>query len=156
MDVKITVNPTMNRPDYIWTWESCEAFLNTAEGLIATPINTESGEEIAERIADIIALYPASANVVASLKWYNESAYRSEFERIAKYIKDGKADAVTAPLQVPSILKEYIKSRTANEQAMLVRGERVNSMLTHAVEGLRSVLSKVKEDRKMSNYAQQV
>jgi hypothetical protein len=145
-----------NKPDYIWTWESCAAFLDTAEGLIATPINTESGEEIAERIADIIALYPASANVVASLKWYNESAYRSEFERIAKYIKDGKADAVTAPLQVPSILKEYIKSRTANEQAMLVRGERVNSMLTHAMEGLRSVLSKIKEDRRVSSYAGQV
>jgi hypothetical protein len=146
----------MNKPEYVWTFDSCLSFLDTAEGLISAPINTESGEEIADRITDIIALYPASANVVASLKWYNESAYRSEFERIAKYIKDGKADAVTAPLQVPSILKEYIKSRTANEQAMLVRGERVNSMLTHAMEGLRSVLSKIKEDRRVSSYAGQV
>lgn len=146
----------MNKPDYIWTQESCKAFLSTAEGLIATPINTESGEEIAERIADIIALYPASANVLASLKWYAETAYRTEFERIAKYIKEGKADAVTAPLQVPSILKDYIKSRTAAEQAMLLRADRVNSMLTHAMEGLRSVLSKIKEDRRVSSYAGQV
>lgn len=144
------------KPDWIWNIADCLTFLETAEGVIASPINTENGEEIAATIGDLIAMYPASSNVVASMKYHNEANYRKQYEAIAKHLKEGKASTDTLPLTVPSVLKDYIKSRTADTQALLVRAERINAAITHAIEGLRSVLSKVKEDRKMSNYAQQV
>jgi len=144
------------KPDWIWNIDSCLTFLETAEGLIASPINTENGEELAAAIGDLIAMYPSSSSVVASMKYHNESNYRKQYEGIARHLKEGKASTDTLPLTVPSVLKDYIKSRTADTQALLVRAERINAAITHAIEGLRSVLSKVKEDRKMSNYAQQV
>jgi hypothetical protein len=144
------------KPEWIWNIDSCLTFLETAEGLIASPINTENGEELAAAIGDLIAMYPSSSSVVASMKYHNESNYRKQYEGIARHLKEGKASTDTLPLTVPSVLKDYIKSRTADTQALLVRAERINAAITHAIEGLRSVLSKVKEDRKMSNYAQQV
>jgi len=144
------------KPDWIWNIDSCLTFLETAEGLIASPINTENGEELAAAIGDLIAMYPSSSSVVASMKYHNEANYRKQYEGIARHLKEGKASTDTLPLTVPSVLRDYIKSRTADTQALLVRAERINAAITHAIEGLRSVLSKVKEDRKMSNYAQQV
>jgi len=144
------------KPDHIWPINECQQVLEQIEQILTAKVDSSNGDAIAQTIGDLIAFYPSSSDVVSSLKWHQETAYRKEFEHIANYLKQGKGKAETAPLQVPSILKDYIKSRTADTQALLVKAERINAAITHSIEGLRSILSKLKEERKISSYQQHI
>lgn len=135
-----------NRPEIIWDIAACIEFMDQADALISTPINTESGEEVAARIAEIITMYASSANVMASCKWYEQAAYKYEYHLHAKGLKERGRNNQFSELTAPSILKDYFKSRTAIFQALYIRAERTNSMLTHAMEGARSLLSRLKQE----------
>lgn len=141
-----------NRPEWIWSIEQAFTFLDEADEALARPVNTENGEEVADRLAELIAMFPASCNVVAACKWYEQAAYKQEFHLYADELKSRAGDTYKH-LTAPSVLRDYLKSRTAEMQALYTRAERTNAAITHAMEGLRSILSKIKEDRKISNYA---
>lgn len=144
------------KPDHIWPVNECQQVLEQIDEILTARVDSSNGDAIAQTIGDLIAFYASSSDVVSSLKWHQETAYRREFEIIAKYLKEGNAKAETLPLQVPSILKDYIKSRTADTQALLVKAERSNAAITHSIEGLRSILSKLKEERKINSYQHNV
>jgi hypothetical protein len=146
------MNTPTNRPEWIWSIESVFEFLNQADEALALPINTDQGEEVADRLAELIALFPASCNVVAACKWYEQAAYKQEFHMYAEELKSRAGDTYKH-LTAPSVLRDYLKSRTAEFQALYTRAERTNAAITHSMEGLRSILSKIKEDRRISNYA---
>jgi hypothetical protein len=146
------MNEAPNRPEWLWSLESVFQFLEQADEAIALPINTENGEEVAERLAELIAMFPASCNVVAACKWYEQAAYKQEFHMYAEELKS-RAGETFRHLTAASVLRDYLKSRTAEVQALYTRAERTNAAITHAMEGLRSILSKIKEDKKISNYA---
>jgi len=139
-----------NKPEYIWEVDDIANFVRESESFLMTQINTEDGEEIAWRIAECINLIPAMNNALASAKWHTDTAYRHEWEKIqAIYATD-----TPTPLYAASVLKDYIKSRTAEAQALLLRAEKLSSGVVHALDGLRSILSKLKEDRRASSYGQ--
>ena len=139
-------------PEWIWSIESVFEFLAMADELIARPIDTDDGDGLANRIAELTALFPASYNTLAACKWYEQSAYKYEVHLYADELKQ-RAGEVHKPLVAPSILRDYLKSRTAELQALYERADRTNAALTHTIEGMRSILSKVKEDRRHAAFA---
>lgn len=139
-----------NKPEYIWEISDIMDFIQQSESFLMTQINTDDGDEIAWRIAECINLIPAMNNALASAKWHTDTAYRAEWEHVqAIYTTDNPT-----PLYAASVLKDYIKSRTAEAQALLLRAEKLSSGVIHALDGLRSILSKLKEDRRASSYGQ--
>jgi len=146
------MNTPTNRPEWLWDIAAVFEFLNQADEALALPINTDQGEEVADRLAELIALFPASCNVVAACKWYEQAAYKQEFHMYAEELKSRAGDTYKH-LTAPSVLRDYLKSRTAEFQALYTRAERTNAAITHSMEGLRSILSKLKVDKQIENYA---
>lgn len=145
-----------NRPSFIWQMENILQFVKETQDFFSQEIDTDNGDEIAYRIAWCISSLSASTNAVASAKWYAQAAYRMEYENIAKEMVERAKNKGVRDLVPPSILKDYITSRTAEFIAVQAMTERINATITHSMEGLRSILSKLKEDKKASTYAGQL
>jgi hypothetical protein len=146
------MNTPTNRPEWIWSIESVFEFLNQADEALALPINTDSGEEVADRIAEFVNMFSASANVMAACKWYEQAAIEQVYREEALKMKD-RAGETYKSFVSPSVLNKYIAARTAEFQALYTRAERTNAAITHSMEGLRSILSKLKVDKQIENYA---
>ena len=145
------MNQPINRPEYIWAIQDIVDFAQETESFLTSEINVDDGDEIAGRIAMCINTIPSLNNALASAKWYAEAAYKMEYEDVwSRMITDDAPRAMLAA----SVLKDYIKSRTSEFQALLLRLEKLNSGTIHTLEGLRSILSKIKEDRRAASYGQ--
>lgn len=140
-----------NRPEYIWAIQDVIAFAQETESFLTSEINVDDPDEIAGRIAMCINTIPSANNALAAAKWYTEAAYKMEYEAVWNKLT---TDDVARPMLAASVLKDYIRSRTAEFIAVLTRVEKLSSGLIHTLEGLRSILSKLKEDRRASSYGQ--
>ena len=142
------------QPRGIWPMESIYNFQDQLESFLGVTIGADNPEEIADRMAALLVFYPSSAMALASAKYWQAYTYRTEYNTAYKrttQIDPGEAKAFFTP----SILKEYINSRTAEYMALVTRCERGNSAITHTLDALRSILSHLKEERKIQNYAGQ-
>jgi hypothetical protein len=148
------VNEPANRPEYIWSIESIFAFFDQFDELASTPLNTDDGTAVSDRIADFLQLFPASVNVNASAVWYREAAYKDQFDLMADNIKKAKAEKLPIEgMASASVVGQYIKSRCAEFAAMAERASRTNAAITHSLDALRSLLSNIKTDKQISQYA---
>ena len=144
-----------NCPQWIWGIDQVFEVLEYTEDFLCARVNTESGEAIAAKLEECISLYASSANVLAACRWYMDAAFRQEVHLYADELKSRAGDTFK-PLVAPSILNAYLKSRCAEWSALYTRAERQNAGLTHSMEGLRSLLSKLKEDKRIQNFAGQM
>jgi hypothetical protein len=143
------------QPRGIWPMESIYEFQEQLEGFLGVTVGADNPEEIVDRMAALLVFYPSSAMALASAKYWQAYKYRNEYN--AAYKRSTQVDPGQGkPFLTPSILKEYISSRTAEEMALVTRCERGNSAITHTLDALRSILSHLKEERKIQNYAGQV
>lgn len=147
------MNEPSNRPEYIWSIESIFAFFEQFDELASTPLNTDDGNAVSDRIADFLQLYPASVNVNASAVWYRDAAYKQEYHRIADGMKERANKTELQNLTSASVLREYIRSRCMEFNAMHERATRVNAAIAHSLDALRSLLSNIKTDKQISQYA---
>lgn len=113
---------------------------------MSAKINTDDGEAIAGMIADLLALFSSSTNVCASANWYYEAAMRAEYEHVVTAIKTKEIPPELKPLTAPSVISKYISARCADFLYIRSKSERVNASITHTLDALRSVLSKLKTD----------
>lgn len=145
--------PPTIRPDYVWTIEQIFDFFEQVDGVLSVKSSTTAGEAVADQIADLLMLYPASTNVLASAKWYANEAYRHEYNKVVEALKSAEQPKELKGALSPLAIKEYIKSRTADFIYILERADRCNAAITHSLDALRSVLSNLKAERQISNYA---
>lgn len=145
--------PPTARPDYVWTIEQMFDFFEQIDGVMAVKASTTDGNAVADHIADLLMLFPSSTNVVASAKWYANEAYRHEYNKVTEALKANEQPKELRGVLSPLAIKEYIKSRTSDFIYIADRADRCNAAITHSLDALRSVLSNLKAERQISNYA---
>lgn len=112
--------------------------LTTIESIIDVAVNPENGEAISMKLSELVALQSTSSYSVAlAEKLYNVRMGRA-------LASMGQMSATDKKLTLSGIL--------ADEQYWKTYSERLNAGLTHAIDGLRSMLSFIKEERKNSGY----
>ena len=55
--------------------------------------------------------------------------------------------------KTPSVINALASARCAELNALLVYCERLNAAITHSIDGLRSILSNLKEERRAKGFA---
>jgi hypothetical protein len=110
--------------------------------IIAIDIPKESPADVMDHIGTLAALLATSSYVVAASE---------------KYYKLKVADLLMEPkfAAYPSMEKKMICEGKASEELELMRlTERQNKAITHKIDGLRSIISYIKEDNRISQYSQ--
>lgn len=141
------------KPQFIWEKEQILSFLDQADRLLEITLNGDNPEEVIDRMAHIITLFPSSSNAVASAKWWREHQYKIEYKQVyERYVRAEQPDHSRTFVSA-SILKDYINARVGEWTSIVSRAERQNAAITHSLDALRSILSSLKEERKISNYS---
>lgn len=122
--------------------DTLESIIETIDGIISIEIDANNGNQISERIGICAALLSTSAHSVA----------------VAQEIYDERLGEVLATLPPMSATdkKLILAGRLSKESFWVKSAERQNAALVHALDGYRSMLSYLKEEMKMSNYAPQI
>lgn len=149
---EITFPTNIQRPEWIAPLSDVLRFVVSVQTLIETPYQ-DNGEAVMNRISDLLSLYPQSANAIASAKWHRDTVLKDVIESMLKKASENDADAIRA-FKTPSVIKQLAEARTAELNSLLVLTERLNSTITHSLDALRSVLSNLKEERRVQGYAQ--
>lgn len=132
-------------PDFVIKVEKLLENMDFIEDLISQQVEADNIEAISEMLQELSSWYSMSTNIVSSAKFYNDLAYKQEYERTVESIKKKNLPTDLKGITSPSVLKDYLKSRIAPFNALLERAERQNRGLTHRIDALRSLLSKEKE-----------
>ena len=141
----------IQRPEFIAPLSDVLRFVVSVQTLIETPYQ-DNGDAVMNRISDLLSLYPQSANAIASAKWHRDTVLKEVIEGMLKKASENDADAIRA-FKTPSVIKQLAEARTAELNSLLVLTERLNSTITHSLDALRSVLSNLKEERRVQGYA---
>ena len=141
----------IQRPEWITPLSDVLRFVVSVQTLIETPYQ-DSGEAVMNRMSDLLFLYPQSANAIASAKWHRDTVLKDVLEDMLRKARDNDEDAIRA-FKTPSVIKQLAEARTAELNSLLVLTERLNSTITHSLDALRSVLSNLKEERRVQGYA---
>lgn len=132
-------------PTFVIDIDKIQEQISFIDDLLSQQVEADNIETISELLQELSSWYVLSGNIVASTKFYNDLAYKLEFERVTEKLKRGKIPDTLNGITSPSVIKEYIRSRVASWNALQSKAERQNSGLTHRIEALRSLLSKEKE-----------
>jgi formate dehydrogenase maturation protein FdhE len=149
---EIAFPTNIQRLEWIAPLSDVLRFCISVQTLIETPYQ-DNGEAVMNRISDLLSLYPQSANAIASAKWHRDMILKDVIEEMLRKAKDNDEDAIRA-FKTPSVIKQLAEARTAELNSLLVLTERLNSTITHSLDALRSVLSNLKEERRVQGYAQ--
>jgi formate dehydrogenase maturation protein FdhE len=149
---EIAFPTNIQRPEWVAPLSDVLRFVLSVQTLIETPYQ-DNGEAVMNRISDLLSLYPQSANAIASAKWHRDTVLKDILEDMLRKAKDNDEDAIRA-FKTPSVIKQLAEARTAELNSLLVLTERLNSTITHSLDALRSVLSNLKEERRVQGYAQ--
>lgn len=144
------------KPSYVWSIQNIFDLFDQITQTLEEEVPADNGDAVASKISELLLLYPSSCDALASCVWYAETAYRDAYNAVylsVKGILGSDTPAELKGLLSASVVNAYIKSRTADFQYMRERAERLNRAITHALDALRSLLSSIKEDKKISNYA---
>jgi formate dehydrogenase maturation protein FdhE len=149
---EIAFPTNIQRPEWVAPLSDVLRFVLSVQTLIETPYQ-DNGEAVMNRISDLLSLYPQSANAIASAKWHRDTVLKDVIEEMLRKAKDNDEDAIRA-FKTPSVIRQLAEARTAELNSLLVLTERLNSTITHSLDALRSVLSNLKEERRVQGYAQ--
>lgn len=141
----------IQRPEFIAPLSDVLRFVVSVQTLIETPY-ADNGDAVMNRISDLLSLYPQSANAIASAKWHRDTVLKEVIEDMLRKAKDSDEGAIRA-FKTPSVIKQLAEARTAELNSLLVLTERLNSTITHSLDALRSVLSNLKEERRVQGCA---
>jgi hypothetical protein len=133
------------QPDWIWNDTEIDKFLNQVETTLGREHSTTNGEQVSAIIGILVQFFGSCGTIIASAKYHYNNTYRAEYAKVVAAISEKEYKGAAAS---PSVLKEYIASRCAIESARLSRAERTQAAITHSMDGLRSILSSLKEERK--------
>lgn len=111
-----------------------------------------SPDNLAAKISDLINLYPNSCEAMASAAFIRDYARKQEYDKVVNAIKTNQIGKDMAGVTSASNLSKYIDSRIATQNYLVLKTERLNRAITHALDGYRSILSSEKEQLKLSNY----
>ncbi len=138
----------------IWAIDDILKFADQADRILSLTIQGDNPDEIVDRIAALISLYPSSASALSSAEYWRHLEYRKASNEVYQaYMQKTGDDKFKNPLASPSVMKDYINSRIAEFHAMETRMNRINAAITHSMEAMRSILSHLKEERKIQNYS---
>jgi hypothetical protein len=137
----------------VWNIEEIEKVLAMIEVAIQYREDNHNPEALAEKITELINLYPASSEALASITYLKENQRRIEYDNVVKAIKSSQIGKEMAGVTSASNLSKYIDSRIANYLYYEKKAERLNRAITHAIEGYRSILSHEKEAMRMAGYS---
>lgn len=141
------------RPEFVWSLPEIFAFFDRIEAVMSEKLNTDDGDAVSTMIADLLSLFSSSTNVCASASWYYEAALRAEYEYVVSAVKTKEIPPDLKPLTAPSVLSKYINARCADFLYIRTKADRVNALITHTLDALRSVLSKLKTDMQVQTRA---
>lgn len=94
-------------------------------------------------LGELISLQPTQAEAQASAKYQLLKAKSLKMDLLAQKYKGEK-------LPPPSILKERISALVEVEEYVYEKAVRLSSGLSHAIEGVRSKLSYIKEEMRIN------
>ena len=146
-----TFPANIQRPEFIAPLSDVLRFVVSVQTLIETPYQ-DNGDAVMERMGDLLSLYPQSANAIASAKWHRDTVLKEVIEDMLIKARANDEDAIRA-FKTTSVIKQLAEARTAELNSLLVLTERLNSTITHSLDALRSVLSNLKEERRVQGYA---
>lgn len=122
----------MEKPKHM-SQEGLEAIIETIDSILSVPLDAEDGNAISARIGDLVSLMSSSATAVATAeRIYNEGVGEILTEMYEKKSATEK--------------KLILAGRLSEQQYWLKQAERQNAALVHAVDGLRSMLSYLKQE----------
>lgn len=147
-----TLPAAVQCPDYLATLSEVIGFIVGVETLINTPYDTRSGDAVSERIADLTILLASSPKAISSARYYRDETLKHTYQEMMKKAATNDDEAIKAFKQ-PSIIKAIAESRVSELNALLVYCERLNAAITHSIDGLRSILSNLKEERRAMGFA---
>lgn len=108
--------------------------------ILAIDIPKESPSDVMDHISTLASLLATSSYMVA----VSEKYYKL---KVADLLMDPKYSSY------PSMEKKMIaEGKAASELELMRLCERQNKAITHKIDGLRSIISYMKEDQKMSQY----
>jgi hypothetical protein len=139
---------TITSPEYLGTLSDVLRFIVSVETLMETPYDSKDGNAVADRIADLVMLFPSSTKAIASVTFYRDETLKHTYNEMMKKAAQNDDEAIKAFKQA-SVITAIAKSRVAELNALLVYVERVNASITHSIDGMRSILSNLKEERRM-------
>ena len=100
----------IQRPDWICSLSDVLHFCLSVQTLIETPY-ADNGDAVMGRMADLLSLYPQSANAIASAKWHRDTVLKDVIENMLRKAKDNDEDAIRA-FKTPSVIKQLAEART--------------------------------------------
>lgn len=144
-------------PDFVWPVDQMIEWMDELDTALMEPYKENDPDEMENRMLLMANQYAASCNVCASAKWYLAMVHKAHYEEVVKVLKDKERAGVLSPdikgAVAPANLKDYIKSRCADFIWMSERADRLNSAITHAIDAMRTALSRAKVERQL-NYWQ--
>ena len=113
-------------------------FIDTIDSILEVGVDHEDGNQISERIGQLTAVLSTSSFAVAlAERIYNEAL--------------GKTLKSIFPGTSATDKKLILTGNLSSEKYYLTLAERQNAALVHAIDGLRSMLSYIKEEAKMNS-----
>lgn len=146
--------PSPSAPAWIWALEQAHAYCQQVEGLLSSGVDTDNPEHVSEAMGRAIYLYSQSGPALTSAKWHYDKALETVYAdmiRKATTLDKEQSEALSG-LRSPSVVRDLAKSRIAEYAAVVTLCERANASLGHALDGWRSILSNLKNERAISNY----
>ena len=147
-----TLPAAVQCPDYLGTLGDVLGFIVSVETLIETPYDTRSGDAVSDWIADLTILLASSPKAISSARYYRDETLKHVIEEMMKKAAQNDEDAIRA-FKTPSVIKDLASARCAELNALMVYCERLNAAITHSIDGLRSILSNLKEERRAMGFA---
>jgi hypothetical protein len=104
---------------------------------------SEDGNEAAERICKLSVYMARTGKMLADARYWQDIALRKQAEAVIQ----------SYPSQTPTIKKKLIEHACTYENHLVTWIERLNRCCTHDIEICITLISKAKEEMKLSGYA---
>ncbi len=111
---------------------------------IDSQINESDAYSVLDKLNKLIAYMGLSAEI---MRWSREMVLKAQSIHFDKGLSKGHSG---------NVLKQYMEGKMAEELAIDKYADRINAAITHAADGLRSIISNHKNERAIENYQSNV
>lgn len=132
------------QPKNVQTEEQLSALAEKINTFLSLEVHTDDIEVAVERGHELAAYMANTGKALADAKYLKDRAVSN---CIIHKMKDSKAINLPA-----SVLNELIKSETRDASYLVNWIERLDRECVHQLDWLRTIISKAKEEMRLSNY----
>lgn len=118
------------------------------EGCVSRSVEISNPSSVMDKLQEISCLLSVGATCIAYSKNLLLSARKKALDSI--YLAKDRDDELRKSLS-PSVVKQFVETRTIEEETLFTICERNYSSLVHSGDFLRSILSTVKEEMRISS-----